>query len=249
MNGLDDDNDAVGNNRNGGSDRTCTMPPPPPPPHPAKKHMSSSDGHGNHGFEVPAVLPTPDDFFERIIPWPAKSDQNDNEGTPEEEAKKVDMNLDRDEEQPYNADEEENSNNITVPIGTNVIPENQPNELNRTFDDGESDNSDNAGPDSGLDTSNNINTSNNTITTTANETSEEDGDPSCVDYSEYEIPTTQFSDIIGHGTVKLRLDELLLPLALPLSVSSSILRGEPYSIVFPVEPTAAVTTFLLSKHE
>jgi SpoVK/Ycf46/Vps4 family AAA+-type ATPase len=37
--------------------------------------------------------------------------------------------------------------------------------------------------------------------------------------------TTRFSDIIGHASVKLRIDEMLLPLALPPSLSESILTG------------------------
>ena len=36
---------------------------------------------------------------------------------------------------------------------------------------------------------------------------------------------TQFKDIIGHQSVKLRLDEVLLPLALPASISRTILTG------------------------
>jgi hypothetical protein len=36
---------------------------------------------------------------------------------------------------------------------------------------------------------------------------------------------TRFSDIIGHGAVKLRLDEVLLPMALPPSLADSILTG------------------------
>eukprot|EP00980_Cylindrotheca_fusiformis_P010113 scaffold2243_cov122-Cylindrotheca_fusiformis.AAC.29 len=37
--------------------------------------------------------------------------------------------------------------------------------------------------------------------------------------------TTKFSDIIGHGHVKLRLEEVLLPLALPQQLADSILIG------------------------
>jgi SpoVK/Ycf46/Vps4 family AAA+-type ATPase len=37
--------------------------------------------------------------------------------------------------------------------------------------------------------------------------------------------TTRFRDIIGHGAVKLRLDEILLPLALPTNLADSILTG------------------------
>ena len=36
---------------------------------------------------------------------------------------------------------------------------------------------------------------------------------------------TRFRDIIGHGAVKLRLDEILLPLALPTNLADSILTG------------------------
>lgn len=39
------------------------------------------------------------------------------------------------------------------------------------------------------------------------------------------ISTTRFDDIIGHGDVKVRMDELLLPLALPPSWTDSLLRG------------------------
>lgn len=37
---------------------------------------------------------------------------------------------------------------------------------------------------------------------------------------------TRFEDIIGHGNAKLRLDEALLPLALPPSIASSIITGK-----------------------
>ena len=37
--------------------------------------------------------------------------------------------------------------------------------------------------------------------------------------------TTRFKDIIGHQSIKLRLDEVLLPLALPASLSRTILKG------------------------
>jgi hypothetical protein len=40
-----------------------------------------------------------------------------------------------------------------------------------------------------------------------------------------EQPRTRFRDIIGHGAVKLRLDEILLPLALPTNLADSILTG------------------------
>lgn len=36
---------------------------------------------------------------------------------------------------------------------------------------------------------------------------------------------TRFKDIIGHGAVKLRLDELLLPLALPENITQTVLVG------------------------
>ena len=38
--------------------------------------------------------------------------------------------------------------------------------------------------------------------------------------------STKFSDIIGHGAAKLRLDEVLLPMALPPALADSILTGE-----------------------
>ena len=40
-----------------------------------------------------------------------------------------------------------------------------------------------------------------------------------------EMTTTRFSDIIGHASVKLRIDEMLLPLALPSALADSILTG------------------------
>lgn len=40
-----------------------------------------------------------------------------------------------------------------------------------------------------------------------------------------ESKTPRFSDIIGHAAVKLRLDEVLLPLALPQKLADSILTG------------------------
>jgi len=36
---------------------------------------------------------------------------------------------------------------------------------------------------------------------------------------------TRFKDIIGHGAIKLRIEEMLLPLALPQSIASSVLTG------------------------
>lgn len=41
--------------------------------------------------------------------------------------------------------------------------------------------------------------------------------------------TTRFRDIIGHTQAKLRLDEALLPLALPPDLADSILKGKLYS--------------------
>lgn len=43
--------------------------------------------------------------------------------------------------------------------------------------------------------------------------------------SQPETTSTQFSDIIGHASVKLRVDEMLLPLALPPALANSILTG------------------------
>lgn len=41
-----------------------------------------------------------------------------------------------------------------------------------------------------------------------------------------EVSTSiRFSDIIGHASVKLRIDELILPLGLPAAISHSILKG------------------------
>jgi hypothetical protein len=36
---------------------------------------------------------------------------------------------------------------------------------------------------------------------------------------------TRFSDIIGHASVKLRIDELILPLGLPSAIADSVLKG------------------------
>ena len=44
----------------------------------------------------------------------------------------------------------------------------------------------------------------------------------------FQIPDTslpRFNDIIGHGHVKLRIEEVLLPLALPIAVTNAILKG------------------------
>jgi hypothetical protein len=47
-----------------------------------------------------------------------------------------------------------------------------------------------------------------------------------------ETTSTRFSDIIGHASVKLRIDEMLLPLALPLTLAQSILTGmSAYSMI------------------
>jgi hypothetical protein len=46
-----------------------------------------------------------------------------------------------------------------------------------------------------------------------------------------QYPTTRFSDIIGHSHAKLRLDEALLPLALPSKLADSILTGMKYSMI------------------
>jgi hypothetical protein len=39
------------------------------------------------------------------------------------------------------------------------------------------------------------------------------------------VPSTRFNSIIGHQSVKLRLDEVLLPLTLPLELSKAVLTG------------------------
>ena len=39
------------------------------------------------------------------------------------------------------------------------------------------------------------------------------------------IPNVSFRDIIGQGQAKLRLDEALLPLALPVALAESVLTG------------------------
>ena len=48
----------------------------------------------------------------------------------------------------------------------------------------------------------------------------------------YDKPSieTRFADIIGHGHAKLRLDEMLLPLALPPSLAQSVLTGRRFDI-------------------
>lgn len=38
--------------------------------------------------------------------------------------------------------------------------------------------------------------------------------------------TTRFSDIVGHAAAKLRIDEMLLPLALPAPIATSVLTGK-----------------------
>ena len=48
-------------------------------------------------------------------------------------------------------------------------------------------------------------------------------DSNCTNQS---LIKTRFSDIIGHGAAKLRLDEMLLPLALPIALAQSILTGK-----------------------
>ena len=56
--------------------------------------------------------------------------------------------------------------------------------------------------------------------------------------------TTRFSDIIGHGAAKLRLDEMLLPLALPPYISQQILvgvRAAPASILLYGPPGTGKT--------
>jgi hypothetical protein len=42
-----------------------------------------------------------------------------------------------------------------------------------------------------------------------------------------ETTSTRFNDVIGHSSVKLRIDEMLLPLALPPALAQSILTGMP----------------------
>jgi SpoVK/Ycf46/Vps4 family AAA+-type ATPase len=44
-------------------------------------------------------------------------------------------------------------------------------------------------------------------------------------FFDFKTETTRFSDIIGHSDAKLRIDEILLPLALPSSLTDSVLRG------------------------
>jgi hypothetical protein len=54
----------------------------------------------------------------------------------------------------------------------------------------------------------------------------------------YQLPDPdlpRFSDITGHGAVKLRIEEVLLPIGLPLALANSILVGE--------QPTCTVAFF------
>jgi SpoVK/Ycf46/Vps4 family AAA+-type ATPase len=41
----------------------------------------------------------------------------------------------------------------------------------------------------------------------------------------YTTDSIRFSDIIGHASVKLRIDELILPLGLPSDIAQSVLKG------------------------
>ena len=64
--------------------------------------------------------------------------------------------------------------------------------------------------------------------------------------------TTRFSDIIGHGSVKVRIDEILLPLALPSNLTNSILRGiraMPASMLLYGPPGCGKVRLLLWNHE
>lgn len=56
----------------------------------------------------------------------------------------------------------------------------------------------------------------------------------CNHHDDYDKPTitARFSDIIGHGAAKLRLDEMLIPLALPSSLADRILTGKSCSYGF-----------------
>ena len=63
--------------------------------------------------------------------------------------------------------------------------------------------------------------------------------------------TTRFSDIIGHGSVKVRIDEILLPLALPSNLTTSVLRGiraMPASMLLYGPPGCGKVRFLLWNH-
>lgn len=58
--------------------------------------------------------------------------------------------------------------------------------------------------------------------------------------------TSRFCDIIGHGAAKLRLDEILLPLALPPDLTEGILTGEKYeNTEIYASETFACSDFLL----
>jgi hypothetical protein len=52
--------------------------------------------------------------------------------------------------------------------------------------------------------------------------------PEQISKASYRVTSTKFSDVIGHGAVKLRLDEVLLPLALPPALANSILTGRSF---------------------
>ena len=50
--------------------------------------------------------------------------------------------------------------------------------------------------------------------------------PKTRDFNDSPKITTRFADIIGHGGAKLRLEEAILPLALPASLVNSVLTGK-----------------------
>lgn len=52
----------------------------------------------------------------------------------------------------------------------------------------------------------------------------------------------RFSDIIGHGHAKLRIEEVLLPMALPITVTNSVLTGEQTLSVFASPTTRSLTS-------
>jgi Cdc6-like AAA superfamily ATPase len=54
----------------------------------------------------------------------------------------------------------------------------------------------------------------------------EDDIPKTRDFNDIPNITTRFADIIGHGGAKLRLEEAILPLALPPSLVNSVLTGK-----------------------
>jgi ATP-dependent 26S proteasome regulatory subunit len=62
---------------------------------------------------------------------------------------------------------------------------------------------------------------------------------------------TRFTDIIGHASVKLRIDELILPLGLPSTIADSVLKGIrsiPSSILLYGPPGCGKVSLLIEQY-